>query len=39
MLPFLAVELEYQWISEFDIELSGVKAFSVEAHSLTANLK
>ncbi len=39
LLSFLAAELEYEWISEFDIALNGTKAATIEAHSLTANLK
>ena len=39
ILPFLATEVEYEWIDEFDIKLFGTKAFSLEAQSLTANLK
>ena len=39
ILPFLAAEVEYEWIDEFDIKLSGIKALSLEAQSVTANLK
>ena len=39
ILPFLAAEAEYEWIDEFDIKLNGTKAFTLEAQSVTGNLK
>lgn len=39
ILPFLAIEAEYEWIDEFEIKVFGVKAATLEAQTLTGNLK
>ena len=43
LLSFLAAELEYEWISEFDMEITApllpIARSTLEVHSLTANLK
>jgi hypothetical protein len=36
---FFAIELEYEWVSEYDVELSSVVGYSIEGHTLTANTK
>ena len=38
-LPFLAVELEYEWLDDYDVSVAGVDALSVQAQALTANLR
>jgi opacity protein-like surface antigen len=35
----LALELQYEWLSEYDIEILGFDAFSLEQQALSANLK
>lgn len=39
LLPFLAMEADYEWIDEFNVSFFGTDAFGFEAHSLTGNLK
>lgn len=39
LLPFLAIEAEYEWIDEFDIRGNGTTVASLEAQSVTGNLK
>lgn len=39
LLPFLAIEAEYEWIDDFDIKIDGVKAATLGANSGTVNLK
>ena len=38
-LPFLATEIEYEWIDDFDVAVAGTDAFRLGAQTLTANIK
>ena len=44
LAPFLAVEVQYEWVDEYDIEgsvagLPTLSVYSISAHTLTANAK
>lgn len=39
VLPFLAGEIQYEWVDEFSIAVSGVDSAALEAQALTGNLK
>jgi opacity protein-like surface antigen len=39
LLSFLALEAQYEWLSEYDIKIAGINAASLEQHTFTGNLK
>lgn len=39
VLSALAVELQYEWFSDYNVQIAGVDAVDVGSHALTANLK
>lgn len=38
-LSFLATELEYEWIDNFDVAVAGIDVLTLSAQTLTANVK